>query len=155
VAPYWRQRVDSILNHKKQISMKTLFIAVTLFAAINVLGTNAASAQQKKTMTAQDLTQNLQNTTTQNGLINVGGVSVPISNVTVQDLVTVQNVLNNAEIDILNNSLNNNEVLKNVTVNLTNLLRDARILNKNQVIVGVLSDQDRIRFVTQNLRSMK
>jgi hypothetical protein len=135
--------------------MKTLFIALTLFAAINVVGTNTASAQDKKTMTSQDLTQNLQNTTTQNGLINVGGVSVPISNVTVQDLVTVQSVLNNAEIDILNNSLNNNEVLKNVTVNLTNLLRDAKILNKNQVIVGVLSDQDRIRFITQNLKSMK
>ena len=119
--------------------MKTLFIAATLLVSMSFAGLNSASAQQKKTMTAQDLTQNLQNTTTQNGLINVGGISVPISNVTVQDLVTVQSVLNNAQIDILNNSLNNNEVLKNVTVNLNNLLRDAKILNKNQVIVGVLA----------------
>jgi hypothetical protein len=138
----------------KDLIMKTMIMAVAFIAAL-ATGVQSVSAQQKKTTTAQDLTQNLTNTTTQNGLINVGGVSVPISNVTVQDLVTVQNVLNNAEIDILNNSLNNNEVLKNVTVNLNNLLRDAKILNKNQVIVGVLSDQDRIRFVTQNARAAK
>jgi uncharacterized cupredoxin-like copper-binding protein len=134
--------------------MKTMIMAVAFLAAL-AAGIPSVSAQQKKTMTAQDLTQTLTNTTTQNGLINVGGVSVPVSNVTVQDLVTVQNVLNNAEINVLNNSLNNNEVLKNVTVNLTNLLRDAKILNKNQVIVGVLSDQDRIRFITQNARSRR
>lgn len=134
--------------------MKTLTMALMLVASLTMFGTMNSFAQQKKTNTAQDLTQNLENTTTQNGLINVGGISIPVSQVTVQDLVTVQNVLNNAEIRVLNNSLNNNEVLKNVTVNLTNLLRDARILNKNQVIVGVLSDQDRIRFVTQNARSV-
>jgi hypothetical protein len=132
--------------------MKTMIMAVAFIAAL-ATGVQSVSAQQKKTMTAQDLTQNLTNTTTQNGLINVGGISVPVSNVTVQDLVTVQSVLNDAEINVLNNSLNNNEVLKNVTVNLNNLLRDAKILNKNQVIVGVLSDQDRIRFVTQNARA--
>jgi uncharacterized cupredoxin-like copper-binding protein len=135
--------------------MKTLLLAFFLMTAVSAVTVQSASAQQKKTMTAQDLMQNLETTTTQNGLINVGGISVPISNVTVQDLVTVQNVLNNANIEVLNNSLNNNEILKNVTVNLTNLLRDARILNKNQVIVGVLSDQDRIRFVTQNARAAK
>ncbi len=135
--------------------MKTLLIACMLLATLEISSWQTASAQQKKTTTAQDLTQSLSNTTTQNGLINVGGVSVPISNVTVQDLVTVQNVLNNAEIDVLNNSLNNNEVLKNVTVDLTNVLRDAKILNQNQVIVGVLSDQDNIKFVTQNAKSMK
>lgn len=134
--------------------MKTMFMAIALVAALSV-SVQSVSAQQKKTTTAQDLTQNLSNTTTQNGLINVGGVSVPVSNVTVQDLVTVQSVLNNANINVLNNSLNNNEVLKNVTVNLTNLLRNAKILNKNQVIVGVLSDQDRIRFVTQNARAAR
>lgn len=135
--------------------MKTILLAVVLCTTMTFLGSTSASAQKKKTNTAQMLTQNLQNTTTQNGLINVGGISVPISNVTVQDIVTVQSVLNNAEIDILNNSLNNNEVLKNITVDLTNLLRNANILNQNQVIVGVLSDQDRIRFVTQNARAMK
>jgi hypothetical protein len=133
---------------------KTLSFGMLFFMLALLFG-GSAFAQSKKTNTAQDLTQALETTTTQNGLINVGGVSVPISNVTVQDVVTVQNLLNNAEIDILNNSLNNNEVLKNVTVDLTNVLRDAKILNKNQVIVGVLSDQDRIRFVTQNARSVK
>lgn len=135
--------------------MKTLFFALTLVASMTFLGTTDAQAQQKKTMTAQQVSSPLNNTTTQTGLINVGGVQVPISNITVQDLVNVQNVLNNAEINILNNSLNNNEVLKNITVNLTNLLRDAKILNKNQVIVGILSDQDNIRFVTQNARAVK
>jgi hypothetical protein len=135
--------------------MKKLVIAFTFIASITLFGTMSAIGQQKKTMTANDLTQNLTNTTSQNGLINVGGISVPISNVTVQDVVTVQNVLNKAEINLLNNSLNKNEVLKNVTVDLTNVLRNAKILNKNQVIVGVLSDQDKIRFVTQNARSMK
>jgi uncharacterized membrane protein YcjF (UPF0283 family) len=143
-----------IIYNQKSSFMKTMFMAIALVAALSV-GVQSVSAQQKKITTAQDLTQNLSNTTTQNGLINVGGVSVPISNVTVQDLVTVQSVLNNANINILNNSLNNNEVLKNVTVNLTNLLRNAKILNKNQVIVGVLSDQDRIRFVTQNARAAR
>jgi hypothetical protein len=133
---------------KKTIVGSLLLLLLTVFSV-------TVQAQNKKTNNAQSLTQALENTTTQNGLINVGGVSVPISNVTVQDLVTVQSVLNNAQIDVLNNSLNNNEVLKNVTVDLTNVLRDAKILNKNQVIVGVLSDQDKIRFVTQNARSMK
>lgn len=134
--------------------MKTLIMAIALVASLGA-GIQSVSAQQKKTTTAQDLTQTLENTTVQNGLINVGGVPITVSNVTVQDLVTVQSVLNNAEIRVLNNSLNNVEILKNVSVDLTNVLRDARILNKNQVIVGVLSDQDRIRFVTQNARSMK
>lgn len=135
--------------------MKTLTMALMLTASLTFFGTVNSFAQQKKSTTAQDLTQTLQNTTTQNGLINVGGVSIPISQITVQDVVTVQRVLNNAEIRVLNNSLNNNEVLKNVTVDLTNVLREARILNQNQVVVGVLSRQDRIRFVTQNARSMK
>lgn len=135
--------------------MKTLTMAFIFIASLSLLGATSASAQQKKTMTAQDLTQTLTNTTTQDGIINVGGVPVTVGNVTVQDLVTVQNVLNNAQIDVLNNSLNNNEILKGITVNITDLLRDAKILNQNQVIVGILSDQDRIRFVTQNARAAK
>lgn len=135
--------------------MKTLTMALMLMASFTFFGTTNVAAQQKKSTTANDLTQSLSQTTTQDGLINVGGVSVPISNVTVQDVVTVQNVLNNAQIDILRNSLNNNEVLKNISVDLTNVLRDAKILNKNQIIVGVLSDQEGIRFVKQNARSLK
>ncbi len=135
--------------------MKKLLIAFTLFAILGMMGTNSATAQDKKTTTAQTLLSNLSQTAVQGGLINVGNVSVDVSNITVQDLVTVQSVLNNANIEILNNSLNNNEVLKNITVNITDLLRNANILNKNQIIVGILSAQGALQFVTENVKSMK
>lgn len=134
--------------------MKRMLMMLAVIASVAFAGTTV-QAQTKKTNTAQELVQSLETTTTQNGLINVGGVSVPVSNVTVQDLVNVQNVLNNAEINVLNNALNNNEVAKNVSVDLSNLLREAKLLNKNQIIVGVLSDQSGIRFVRQNARSAK
>lgn len=130
--------------------MKTILMSLLLVSTMSLLG-NRAAAQQNKTMSAQDLVKTLSTVTTQNGLINVGGVNVDVSNVTVQDLVTVQRVLNNAEITALNNLLNNNQV----SVDLSSLLRRANVLNKNQIIVGVLSDQDRIRFVTQNARSRR
>jgi hypothetical protein len=135
--------------------MKTLVIAFTLFATMGMMGTNSVSAQDKTTTTAQTLLSTLGQTAVQGGLINVGNVSVPISNITVQDLVTVQSVLNNANIEILNNSLNNNKVLNDLTVNITDLLRNANILNKNQIIVGILSSQGALQFVTQNVKSMK
>lgn len=131
--------------------MMTLVLALSM----TFVGTTSADAQTKKTMTAQDLMQSLETVTTQNGLINLGGISVNVSNVTVQDLVTVQSVLNNADIRVLNNALNNNEVLKNISLDLSNLLRNANVLNKNQVIVGVLSRQDRLSFVTQNRNAMR
>ena len=134
--------------------MKTILMAFALFATFSLIGANTAEAQTKKTTTAQTLLDNLAQTAVQGGLINVGNVSVDVSNVAVQDLVTVQNVLNNANIEVLTGALNNNEVLKNVTVNLTNLLRDAKILNKNQIIVGVLSDQNSLQFVTANARAL-
>lgn len=130
-------------------------MSLTLVLALTIAGTTSADAQTKKTTTAQDLTSALGQVTTQGGLINLGNVSVAVSNVTVQDLVTVQSVLNNANIEVLNNALNNNEVLKNISVTLTNLLRNAQILNQNQVIVGVLSDQSGLRFVTQNANAMR
>ena len=127
--------------------MKTLLMGLALFATLTFVGTNTADAQTKTTTSAQSVLDNLAQTAVQGGLINVGNASVDVSNVTVQDVVSVQNVLNNANIEILNNALNNNEVLKGITVNLTNLLRDAKILNKNQIIVGVLSDQTGITFL--------
>ena len=135
--------------------MKTLMIAVLLVTSFTLVGTSTF-AQQKKTTTSAMLLQNLQDATVdQNGLITLGAVNVNVSQVTVQDLVTVQSLLNNADIDVLNNALNNNEVAKNISVTLTNLLRNAKILNQNQVIVGLLSDQSGLRFVTQNARSRK
>jgi hypothetical protein len=135
--------------------MKTLVIAFTLFATMSMMGTTSVSAQDKKTTSAQTLLSTLSQTAVQGGLINVGNVSVDVSNITVQDLVTVQSVLNNANIEILNNSLNNNKVLNDLTVTITDLLRNANILNKNQIIIGILSNQGALQFVTQNVKSMK
>jgi hypothetical protein len=135
--------------------MKTLVIAFTLFATMSMMGTNSVSAQDKKTTSAQTLLSTLGQTAVQGGLINVGNVSVAVSNITAQDLVTVQSVLNNADIDILNNSLNNNKILNDLTVTITDLLRNASILNKNQIIVGILSSGGALQFVTQNAKSMK
>jgi hypothetical protein len=79
--------------------------------------------------------------------VNVGAVAVNIGDITVADLVDVENVLNDNEIRILNNVLNNNEVASRNRDFLNDLLRDAEILTENQVVVGVLSGQ----FVIQNL----
>ncbi len=147
--------MNNINSLFKSKTMKKLLIAFTLFAIMGMMGTNSVTAQDKITTTAQTLLSNLSQTAVQGGLINVGNVSVDVSNITVQDLVTVQSVLNNANIEILNNSLNNNEVLKNITVNITDLLRNANILNKNQIIVGILSAQGALQFVTENVKSMK
>lgn len=136
--------------------MKTLMITVLFVALFGLMGISSAVAQQKKTNTSDMLVKNLQDATVdQNGLITLGAVNVNVSQVTVQDLVTLQSVLNNANINILNNSLNQNEVAKNISVTITDLLRNAKILNQNQIIVGLLSDQSGIKFVTQNARSRK
>jgi len=83
------------------------------------------------------------------GLINVdiGAVAVNIGDITLNDLIDVQNVLNNNEVRVLNNVLNNSPILSNNSDILTNLLRDADLLNDNQVVVGVLSSG----FLIQNL----
>src|SRR5947209_6818529 len=74
------------------------------------------------------------------GLINVdvGAVAVNIGDITVADLVDVTNVLNNNHVRILDNVLNHSPILSNNSDILTNLLRDANILDQNQVVVGVL-----------------
>lgn len=130
-------------------------MAFLLMASLTFFGTVDSFAQSKKTTTVNELTSTLEQTSVQNGLINVGNLSVNVSQVTIQDLINVQNVLNNADIRILTNALNNNEVLKNITVDLTNVLRNAKILNQNQIIVGILSDQSGIRFVRQNAQSVR
>lgn len=80
--------------------------------------------------------------------VNVGAVAVNIGDITVDDVVDVQNVLNNAEIRILNNVLNNSPILSNNSEILTNLLREADILTDTQVVVGILSGPV---FVVQDL----
>jgi hypothetical protein len=71
--------------------------------------------------------------------VNVGAVAVNIGDITLEDLVDVEDVLNDNNIEALNNVLNNNEVASRNADILTDLLREADILNDNQVVVGVLS----------------
>jgi len=78
------------------------------------------------------------------GLINVNVGNIDVNAV---DVVDVQNVLNNNKIDILRNAIQHNPIASNNQNVLYNLLRNASILNDNQVVVGVLSGQ----IIYQNL----
>ena len=71
--------------------------------------------------------------------VNVGAIAVNVGDITVEDLVDVEDVLNDAKIDILNNSINNNEVASRNQDFLNDILRDAELITDNQVVVGVLS----------------
>jgi hypothetical protein len=107
---------------------------LALFAAI--LGTfvfaTAASAAPKQATVGTLLS----------GLItvNVQNVEVNVINgdVTLEDLVDVNNVLNNNQVDILRNAIQNNPIASNNQNVLNNLLRDAGIITGNQIVVGVL-----------------
>lgn len=72
--------------------------------------------------------------------VNVGAVAVNVSDITLEDLVDVGDVLSdNRDIRILTNILNHNPIASNNADVLTNLLREANILTDTQAVVGVLS----------------
>ncbi|CAA9268689.1 MAG: hypothetical protein AVDCRST_MAG56-2926 [uncultured Cytophagales bacterium] len=111
--------------------MKKLFATFALAALmLFAVGTNDAQAQQRTNV--GQLVSGLIN-------VNVGAVAVNIGDITLEDLVDVDNVLNNNNVEVLNNVLNNSPIASNNSEILTNLLRDADILNDAQVVVGVLS----------------
>ncbi len=92
------------------------------------VGTNNAQAQSRQQTGVGQLVSGLIN-------VNVGAVAVNIGDITLEDLVDVEDVLNNNNVEVLNNSpiaSNNSEIL-------TNLLRNADIIDETQVVVGVLS----------------
>ncbi len=100
--------------------MKKIFFAFALFLAMS-FATKSAQAQ----ITSTDILTAAGNlVTVQIGSININAV----------DVVDVSNVLNNADVQILSDILNN-LTIDNV---LNNLLRDAEIIKKNQVVVGVV-----------------
>jgi hypothetical protein len=101
--------------------MKKLLVASSLFFAI-LFATNSARAQINNAPDVIAAAGNLVNV--QIGDINVNAV----------DVVDVSNVLNNADVRVLNNILNN-LTIDNV---LNDLLRDAEIIKNNQVVVGVV-----------------
>lgn len=71
--------------------------------------------------------------------VNVGAVAVNVGDITLEDLVDVGDVLSGIEITALNNVLNNSPIASNNSEILTNLLRNADIIDETQVVVGVLS----------------
>ena len=78
--------------------------------------------------------------------VNVGAVAVNVGDITVEDVVDVNDVLNDNNVEILNNVQQPDP--QHHSDILTNLLRDADILTDTQVVVGVLSGPI---FVIQDL----
>lgn len=109
-----------------------VFAMVCMFAVSPAF--NDVQAQRKQQANVGQLLSGLIN-------VNIGAVQVDVSdNQILNDftLVNVENVLNGAQIDILNNSINNNPIASNNQEILTNLLQGANIITGNQVVVGVL-----------------
>jgi len=122
--------------------MRKVLFAVTICIAMCIAGIGSAQAQSNQGTNVGQLVSGLIN-------VDVGAVAVNIGNITVADLVNVNDVLShNSDIRILDNILNHNPVLNNNSQILTNLLRDANILTDTQVVVGVLSGG---AFAIQNI----
>jgi hypothetical protein len=113
--------------------MKKLFATFAIAALMMfAVGTNDAQAQSRQRTNVGQVVSGLIN-------VNVGAVAVNIGDITFEDLVDVEDVLNNNNVEILNNVLNNNPIASNNSEILTNLLRNADIIDETQVVVGVLS----------------
>ncbi len=108
--------------------MKKLLLALSMFVAV-AFTTNSAKAQ----ITATDVNTAVGNLVAVNGV----DVNVVLQNININDVIDVDisNVLNNNDIRVLT------DFLKNITIDnvLNNLLRDADILNNNQVVIGILN----------------
>src|SRR3954468_3990537 len=111
-------------------SLKSAAFALALAGVL--AATETASAQPAQRTNVGQVVSGLVN-------VNVGAFAVNIGDITLEDLIDVNDVLNNNDVRILNNVLNRSPILSNNSDILTNLLRDADILNDNQVVVGVLS----------------
>jgi hypothetical protein len=72
------------------------------------------------------------------GLINVNVGDITIEDITLTDVVDVTNVLNNNQIRVLTDLINNSPIASNNSNLLNDLLRDANLINGNQIVVGVL-----------------
>jgi hypothetical protein len=72
------------------------------------------------------------------GLVNVDVLNINIGNITVQDVIDVNNVLNNNQVEVLKDFLNRSPIASNNSNILNNLLRDANLITDNQIVVGVL-----------------
>lgn len=129
---------------------KLSLIFAFAFFAVFTMGSSNVSAETSKTSTVEMTKRPVTVGALLSGLINanVSDIAVNIGDITVEDVVDVENVLNNNKIDILNNVLNNNVIASNNSNFLNNLLRNADIIEDNQVVVGVLSGG---QFVVQDI----
>lgn len=78
--------------------------------------------------------------------VNVSDIDIETGDITVINVENVD-VLRNADIQFLNNSINNNSVLSDNQVTITDLLREADIITDNQIVVGILSGPNLTVFV--------
>ncbi len=103
------------------------FVAILATAACLTTTTTAQAQQRGRTPNVGQLVS---------GLLNV---QVNVGDITVDDLIDVENVLNDNEIRILNNILNRSPILSNNQDVLNNLLRDAEIITVDETVVGILN----------------
>ena len=123
-----------------RLRLKPFVLALGIVAAVAASPANA-HAQSNQRVNVGQLVSGLIN-------VDVGAVAVNIGDITLNDLVDVQDVLNNNDVRILNNVLNHSPILSNNSDFLNNLLRDANLITDNQVVVGVLSGPT---FVIENV----
>ena len=124
----------------------TLALGVLLLGAVSVAP-----------MTAQAQVTGPISTALYNGLINVNvqDVANNLNNLVVVDVHHVS-VLDGAQIDVLRNAVinvlsNDSNFLNNWNV-LNNALRDARLINGNQVVIGILSGIVPVALVDNGVR---
>jgi hypothetical protein len=120
--------------------MKTLKIAFAMMA-LAMFSFFSVDAEAQRRTTVGTLLTGLLN-------VNISDVEVDVQTGDI-NIITVENVLNNADINFLNNSINNNSILSDITVTLTDVLQN--FLNDNQVVVGVLSNGT---FVVQTVEGL-
>jgi hypothetical protein len=80
------------------------------------------------------------------GLININVQNV---NLNIYKVVDVHNVLNNSQVELLTQKIINSPGAQAQQSILNDLLRDAHVLNGNQIVVGVLSKLHRIFYTTK------
>jgi len=122
------------------VTRKLKSIVLAVGVAVVLASPGAARAQSNQRTNVGQAISGLIN-------VNIGAVAVNIGDITLNDLIDVEDVLNHNDIRILNNVLNKSPILSNNSDILTDLLRDADLLNDNQIVVGVLSGG----FLIQNL----
>ena len=106
-----------------------LFCLAVALAALLAARPGTAAAQSAQRTPVGQVVSGLVN-------VNIGAVALNVGDITLEDLVDVEDVLNRSPI------LSDNSDI------LTNLLRDADLLNDLQVVVGVLSGG---QFVVQDI----